>query len=649
MWAASATKSGSDSSGADGMEARSMWRFHPRRVAAFALGAMVLVQSSLVANPFGGDDDMKPKLKVPKKPEIPLKIDETIGDLAKVPPLTEVQVEGVGLVVGLDGTGSDPGISAYRTKLLDQMRKAGVHNAEKYLASGNTSLVIVKGRIPAGITNEDVFDVKVELDSGSTTTSLAGGQLMKAELFLLGFGSKGEVLPNQGKKLAEAYGPVMPGNPGQPDDPKSGLVLGGARVKDDLPYVLVINEKRKSFRTSALLQALINARFSQLRGVDKEGMAKAKTDQSLSLRIPRNYHHNQYRYFQVVENLPVIDTPALRAARLKSWGAELLDPKTTGAAAIRLEGMGRNASDTLKLGLANAHPQVRFFAAEALAYLGDEAGVDVLSDAAKNRPEFRAYALAALAAMDQPASSIRLKELMSCPDPDVRYGAFNSLRIIDRDDPCLGRVQVREDPPEPESGNGDALAMRIASPRRKAARRADPFELYVVDSEGPPLVHLARTRRCEIVLFGKGQKLQTPLVLSAGPILVNASDGDDHAQVSRVATLAGGGADQKLATGLQVAEVIRQVANLGATYPEILSLLQAADRQRNLPVSPASKVSLVVDALPAALAAYEEAQVAGKDATSKSDPALERTATVKGKDKTPRKSLTERIFRRGDK
>ena len=621
-----------------------MRRFHPRRVAALGLCALALAPSVFGAGPPGDAD--KPKKPVVRKPEVPLKVDETIGNLANIPKLGDVQVEGIGLVVGLDGTGSNPAISPYRTKLLDRMHKAGVHNAEKILLNPATSLVLLKGRIAAGLTTEDGFDIEVELDPASTTTSLAGGQLIKAELYLVGFSGKGEVMSEQGQKLADVSGPIMVGGPGKPDDLKSGHILGGAKVRKDVPYVLIIDEKRKSFRTAALLQALINTRFSRLRGVDEQGMANATRDGFLTLAIPHNYHHNQYRYFQVVENLSVVETPELRAARIERWGKELLDPKTAGASAIRLEGIGRNASDVLKLGLANPHPQVRFFSAEALAYLGDEAGVDVLSDATKNLPQFRAYALAALAAMDQPASSIRLKELMSHPDPSVRYGAFNALRIVDGRDPCLGQVRVREDPPEAVADDRDDLAMKIATTRRKPVRRADPFELYVVDSEGPPLVHLARTRRCEIVLFGKGQKLQTPLVLNAGGILVNASDGDDHVQVSRVGTQAGG-QDQKTTTSLELAEVIRQVANLGATYPEILSLIQAADRQRNLPVTPASSVSLVVDALPAALAAYEDAQVAGTDATAKSDPAVKQTVVEKAK--APRKGLTDRLFRRNAK
>ena len=612
-----------------------MRRISPRRVAAGWAGAVVLaglaVQSVIAA------DD--PKTALSKKPEV-LKVEETIGDLAKIPPMADLRVEGVGLVVGLDNTGSDAQPGVYRNKLLDKMRKERVTNPAQILADPSTSLVLIRGKIPAGITTEDVFDVELELPPGSTTTSLAGGQLLLSELFQVGFNDKGD--PLDGQMKAKVYGSVMVGTTALPDDPKVGRVLGGAKVKRDEPYYLILTSKRKSVRNAALLQALINNRFNRLRGIEQEGMATAKTDEGLELKVPRNYHHNQYRYFQVVENLQVVNhLPEVNAARMDKWGKELLDPSTAGAAAIHLEGVGRNAIASLKTGLSSPHPQVRYFAAEALAYLGDDSGVNVLADAAANRPEFRAYSFAALAAMDQPASSMRLQELMAHPDTQVRYGAFNSLRITDRTHPALGRVRVREDEPEPEAEEDGSMEIRIASPRKKP-RRPDPFDLYVVDCEGPPLVHVAESRRCEIVVFGRDQKLQPPAVLGAGPFLINATDGDSNFQVSRIGSEALDGPDQKVPTrGLYLAEVIRVAANLGATYPEILSLLEAADRQQNL------SGALVVDAVPTAAGLYEEAQLAGRDVTSKTDPDVSK-AGADG-EKAPRKGLIQRFFRRPNK
>ena len=79
-----------------------------------------------------------------------------------------------------------------------------------------------------------------------------------------------------------------------------------------------------------------------------------------------------------------------------------------------------------------------------------------------------------------------------------------------------------------------------------------------------------------------------------------------------------GDSDVKLRTSLDLPEVIRRVANLGATYPEMVAILEAANRQKNLPGS------LVVDAVPASNMDYLQAAILGKDAKAKVDPAVQR-------------------------
>src|SRR5690606_35344455 len=137
-------------------------------------------------------------------------------------------------------------------------------------------------------------------------------------------------------------------------------------------------------------------------------------------------------------------------------------------------------------------------AAEALAYLGDSEGVDVLAQTAVEHPEFRAEALAALAALDSSASYLRLRKLMDHPEPELRYGAFNALRTIYKDDPFLGRTPLMRNR-EAET-DGDATdAMRLYSaPASQPPRGEEPFELYLVQCDGPPMVHVSRSRRREI-------------------------------------------------------------------------------------------------------------------------------------------------------
>jgi hypothetical protein len=162
-----------------------------------------------------------------------------------------------------------------------------------------------------------------------------------------------------------------------------------------------------------------------------------------------------------------------------------------------------------------------------------------------------------------------------------------------------------------------ALALTAAAQR---PRMDDPFALYVVDSEGPPVIHVSRTRRSEIVIFGRTQKLLPPIVLGTGAILLNAAVKDDEIEISKIVPSKFKDSDVKLRTSLDLPEVIRSVANLGTTYPEMVAILEAANRQRNLPGT------LVVDAVPQSNMDYLQAAILGKDLKAKVDAGVQRAS-----------------------
>ena len=580
-----------------------MRRINPKRGGAFGVVAALLI---LVLSGAG-----LPKKKTEPPP---LKTEETLLTLAYVK-TAETQVEGVGLVIGLNGTGANAPPSTLRADLVEEMRKAGVDHPEKWLERKDTSMVIVRAIIPSGINTSDAIDVNVELPPGSATTSLAGGKLLVTQLRQVAR------TPDQGLKksntIATAGGPLMAGSSAAPTNVKIARVLGGARVKKEVPYTMIVREDRKSVRTVKLVEDVIKQRFHESDGIDQKGRAAGKTDQVLILKVPKVYHHNQTRYFQVVQGLHVVDSPPLRAQRLERWSKELLDSKTAGRAALKLEGLGGNAIPALKTGLESTDLHVKYFAAESLAFLGDPSGAEVLSQAAIRDKELRAAALKALAAMDQSAALMKLRALLSQADVELRYGAFDALRTADPTDPFLGRISVYDDPPEVDQ---DDLKFQLdsAPQRRKPLRPEDPFTLYVVDCEGPPMVHVSRNLRCEIVVFVKGQSLLPPLVLGAGgPILLNAAEGDQLLQISRidVGTLDGPGS--RVTAPLELSSAIRQVAQLGATYPDIVEILSGAFRQKNLPGP------LVVDAIPLTGKSYDEALLIGK---TKKDDAVKKTS-----------------------
>lgn len=586
-----------------------MRRTIPR--ASWALGALVAIAA--LAGSQAGAGPLKKKAAAEGAP----KVDESVGDLAYVFQNGEVAVEGVGLVSGLDGTGGDAPPSWHRDQLVDEMSKAGVEHASKLLESKQFALVIVRMKIPTGASPRDRFDVELELPPASSVKSLAGGYLMNTRLreVLVAGGT-----PKTGSDLAIATGPVMIGDPKNPENPKSGRVLGGGRAKKDHPYKLILKDNRRFIRNAGMVEKVVNERFHQNERGQQKGASTAKTDTYLELRVPAVYHQNQERYFRVVQLLPMVDTPELREKRLESTARELLDPKTAGVAALKLESLGPSASQALEAGLQSDDPHVRFFAAEALAYLDEPSGVKILGETAVSMKQYRAYALAALAAMEDDTARVRLRHLMNEDDIEVRYGAFNALRTLDPGDAMLGQVRILDAPPSEEIDEEvtDAMAMSIISRRRP--RPEDPFALYIVETEGPAVVHVSRSRRSEIVVFGRGQDLQPPLVLGQGDILLNAADHDDAVDISKIVPSRFGDQDVKVRSSLEIGEVIRHVARLGATYPEVVAILEAAEKQKNLPGP------LYIDSVPQANMQYLSKALLGKDELPKVDEEVKQTS-----------------------
>lgn len=606
-----------------------MRRTVPRR--SWAVGALAVVaalgasRAVVGAGPWPSSAEKKAKAQEKAAP----KIDEAVGDIAYVFENGETVVEGVGLVSNLDGTGGDAPPSWQREQLVDEMSKAGVEHPSTLLGSKSFAMVVVRMRIPTGATPSDRFDVELELPPASGVKSLAGGYLMKTRLREVLHTGGG---PKQGPEEAIASGPVMIGDAKDPTNPKAARVLGGGRPRKDHPYKLILKENRRFIKNARMVEAVVNERFHQNERGQQKGASTAKTDTYLELRVPTVYHQNQQRYFRVVQLVPMVDTPQLREQRLAATARELMDPKTAGVAALKLECFGPSAAPALEAGLKSEDAHVRFFAAEALAYLDQSSGVDALGKTAVEMKEYRAYALAALAAMEDPSARAKLRHLMDEPDIEVRYGAFNALRTLDPTDAMLGQVRILDEPRRDEYEDDDSRDGMAALIESRRARPDDPFSLYVVESEGPQVVHISRSRRSEIVLFGRGQNLLPPLVLGQGDILLNAADHDDAVDISKIVPSRFGESDRKVHSSLDLAEVIRHVARLGATYPEIVAILESAERQKNLPGP------LFVDSVPQANMKYLSKALMGKDEMPKADADV----------KPASGSFLKRIFGRND-
>ncbi len=510
----------------------------------------------------------------------------TVGDLAVPYGMFPVKIEAVGLVSGLRGTGSDPEPSPQRAMLIDEMKRRKVEDPNNLLATRNFSLVLVRGLLQPGIQKGDRFDVELQVKDRSETTSLRGGYLLETRLSDVAV-IYGRVL--DGKVRGIAQGPVLV-DPSATEKFNSvelgrGVVLGGGVARESRSVGLYLSgaeatnmtpeQLRNAVVKSAQVANAINRRFSTHKHGNKEGVAKAIRGNYVDLVVDPAYKDNLVRYFQVLRAIELSETEADLALRLTKLKTKLLNPVTAAEAAIKLEAIGKPAADVLVAGATLPDPQVQFYSAEALAYLDRREAAEPLAKAA-HIPAFRSQALTALSVMRDPAAYDQLRELLAVPSAETRYGAFRALTISSPDDSLVKGENLGE--------------------------QGEQFSYHVLDTKGPPMIHVTRNRRAEVVLFGINQHFLTPLILNAGNQIMVTNTPEGEIAVSKFAAHE---ADQKRIVSSRVDDVIRAIVELGGTYPDVVQAIQEAKAAGCL------EGRFEIDALPESGRSYEAGEEDG--------------------------------------
>lgn len=542
-----------------------------------------------------------------------------VGDHTHFSGLHGVVLQGVGLVVGLNGTGGDPPPGMYREALLDDLKRRNIRRPNELIASQDTAMVVVTAILPPLIHKGDKFDVDIRVE-GDGARSLNGGFLLETIL------SESAVIPGQGQLkghvVAKAEGPVLVSTgDGKSEDRVGALlrgkVLGGARSLIDRDMAVHLKSDFRNFRNVTRIADHIGQRFySYNEHGTREPLSKAKTDQHIELKLHPRYKENDARYRQVVAHIAFQEKTVEQRVRMQRLEKELMIPEKSERAALQLEAIGNDSIAILKSGLKSPHLECRFHAAVALSYLEQADGLDVLKECALKERAFRVFAYAAMSALEDPRAHLVLRELMSAKavenkkeldSSETRYGAFRALWTLDPNDPFITGEHVNEE-----------------------------FWLHPLHTTGTPIVHITHRKRNEIVLFGHDQEFITPLALRAGNnIMVTCRPGNDYITISRYAV---GEKDQQVKTSRRIEEVLRACAKLGASYPDVAQLLVQADKQHNLPGR------FEIDALPKAGRIYyrdaeqkEETRI-GRPTMS---PSLFHQTTPEGDDEDEEKSESD--------
>jgi hypothetical protein len=508
---------------------------------------------------------------------------KTIGDCFSFSNADPIPISGVGLVVGLEGTGGAAPQGTYRSFLEKKLSRDRVEHIQEILASPDASLVLVSAMLPPGAHVGDSVDVEVTLPPQSKTTSLRGGYLKACELY--NYDSTKHLDPSFqganrtliGHVLAQAEGPLVVGmDPGdEAGNLKRGRVWDGGRSKVERSFYILMNSDQQRGAVVQQIALRINETFQGQYHGAATPLAVAKTTSYLVLGVPHHYRLNLPRYLRVVRLIPFEGVPP-ESGPYRLWLKEaLLDPAHTVTAALRLEALGGDAIPTLKLGLDSNHPVVRFASAEALAYLDCPACGEELAKVVQQQPLLRAYALTALASMDEAVSHVKLHELLASPVAESRYGAFRALRALDEREPAVA---------------GELLN--------------DSFWLHRAAPNSPPLVHLSTSRRAELVLFGERPSLRPPFYFLAGEFTVTASPNDERCTISRQSAEHGSSRRQ---CDLALETVLHCLADMGAAYGDVVGLLRQAGDYECL------SCPLAVDALPQAISVVDLAQKGADD------------------------------------
>ncbi|MCA8987791.1 MAG: flagellar basal body P-ring protein FlgI [Planctomycetaceae bacterium] len=525
-----------------------------------------------------------------------------LGEYVVVSGLNMVTLEGVGLVTGLDGTGGDPPPSQYRTQLLKDMRRREVEDPNRIISSPNTALVIVRAYLPPLVEPGERFDVEVRLPDGSETTSLNGGWLLECSLTERAIVAGKGIL--EGKERARAKGPILvsTGEGNSNSLLRRGRIVGGGIGLEQRDMYLYMKNDLRSVRNTTRVAERIGTRFFSYDPYGhREPLAAAKTDQKIVLQIHPTYKDNFPRYIQVIQNIAFRETDVERRVRMERLEKELLIPEKAEQAALQLEAIGPDAVSMLKKGLEAKYFECRFHAAQALAYLGEPAGLETLYLAARDEPAFRVFAVAAMTGVEDGETFMYLRQLLDESTMETRYGAFRAMTTIDENEPFV---------------KGELLN--------------DQCKLHVLPVAGDPMIHLTHRQKAEIVLFGDQLEFRTPLALTAGPhVMINCSPGSNEVVVSRYRI---GEKDQRTVVSPNIAEVIRAAAAFGATYPDLAQMLVQAERQQNLPGP------IGIDMLPEAGRFYERP----------ADPDGDGGSTRRKKTKVGRSSLTPNQFMKLD-
>ncbi|KLU40107.1 MAG: flagellar basal body P-ring protein FlgI [Limnochordia bacterium] len=220
-----------------------------------------------------------------------------VKDIARVQGVRDNQIYGLGLVVGLQGTGDSSGARANVQMIANMLEGFGITVSASDLRLRNIAAVMVTADIPSSVRVGDRIDVTVS--SIGDARSLQGGFLLQTPLQAA-----------NGRIYAVAQGPLSIGGvsargsgSGQTHTTVAAIPNGAiveqeiqSRLGEDNTVSIILNEP--DFTTAARLADTINEAY----GGDT---ARAVNQATVELAVPLRFRGNLVGFIAQIEELPI--------------------------------------------------------------------------------------------------------------------------------------------------------------------------------------------------------------------------------------------------------------------------------------------------------------------------------------------------------
>ena len=259
-----------------------------------------------------------------------------IKDVTTIPEMSSNQLWGMGIVVGLPGTGDSTRLALARQAVSNMLtRMEGLRISPDGLQARNIAAVSVTAELPPFSKAGDQIDVMVS--SVGDAKTLSGGTLLFARLQ----GADGRVYATAQGVIASVAAP------GEREAPigsvaKGGLVVNKINTNFDDLEVLSLRLNHPDFSTASLVTKKINETLW-------DGIAEPRDPSTIQVRIPDAYKKKLVSFVSMLGELTVEpDTVATVVVNEKTGAVVIGEGVRISTFAVSLNGTGAS-SLTIKI------------------------------------------------------------------------------------------------------------------------------------------------------------------------------------------------------------------------------------------------------------------------------------------------------------